>query len=93
MVDADIEDKGFSYAAEHIVPEHLRREAKTGELVDKTRSAVKERLTKEINYWDHWAHELKELELAGRVNARINSAKARQRADELESRSRGGWSS
>ncbi|HPY73771.1 MAG TPA: helicase-related protein, partial [Methanothrix sp.] len=86
-LDADIEDKGFSYAAEHIVPEHLsevrqRRE----ELVDKTRSAVKERLTKEINYWDHRAHELKELELAGRVNARINSAKARQRADELESR-------
>lgn len=48
--------------------------------------AVKDRLTKEINYWDHRANELKEQELAGKVNARINSAKARQRADDLEAR-------
>ena len=49
-------------------------------------AAVKDRLTKEINYWDHRAEELKYQELAGRVNARINSGKARQRADELQGR-------
>src|SRR5438128_9079956 len=48
-------------------------------------AAVKERLTKEINYWDHRAEELKAQELAGRT-PRLNSGKARQRADELQAR-------
>ncbi|MBI3462538.1 MAG: DUF3883 domain-containing protein, partial [Planctomycetes bacterium] len=43
-------------------------------------------LTKEINYWDHRAAQLKDQELAGRVNARLNSGLARQRANELEAR-------
>jgi hypothetical protein len=60
----------------------VRRE----ELVTKTVAAVKDRLTKEINYWDHRAEELKLQELAGRVNARMNSGKARLRADELQAR-------
>ena len=60
----------------------LRKEA----LIDKTRAAVHERLTKEINYWDHRAVQLKEQELAGRTNARLNSGLARQRADELTAR-------
>jgi hypothetical protein len=49
-------------------------------------AAVKDRLTKEINYWDHRANQLKDQELAGKVNAKINSGKARQRADELQAR-------
>ena len=83
----DLEAKAVSYAVETIVPEHLV-EVKKGrnELIEKTTSAVKDRLTKEITYWDHRASELKEQELAGKVNARTNSGKARQRADELESR-------
>jgi superfamily II DNA or RNA helicase len=84
---ADLEGKGFSYSAEYVVPEHLSEvRRRRDELVAKTRAAVQERLTKEINYWDHRAHELKEQELAGKVNARINSAKARQRADDLVAR-------
>src|SRR5439155_26754184 len=47
--------------------------------------AVKERLTREINYWDHRAEELNAQELAGRT-PKLNSAKARQRADELADR-------
>jgi len=75
------------YAAEHLVPQHLgdvrhRKE----ELVNKTMVAVKDRLTKEIAYWDHRAEQLKEQELAVRINARLNSGLARQRADELTSR-------
>ena len=83
----DIEENGFRYAAENLVPEHMsevrqRRE----ELVAKTKGAVQERLTKEINYWDNSAYELKEQEMAGKTNARINSDKARQRANELSDR-------
>src|SRR6266516_2833582 len=56
------------------------------ELIDKTKAAVQDRLTKEINYWDHRAAQLKDQELAGKVNAKLNSGLARQRADELTSR-------
>lgn len=49
-------------------------------------AAVKDRLTKEINYWDHRAEDLKMQESAGKANAKINSTKARQRADELQAR-------
>ncbi len=50
--------------------------------------AVRDRLTKEINYWDHRANELRAREEAGKHHSRINSAKARQRADDLETRLR-----
>jgi hypothetical protein len=83
----DIESRVLEYAAQHLVPSHLgevrlRKEA----LIDKTKAAVHERLTKEINYWDHRAVQLKEQELAGRTNARLNSGLARQRADDLTAR-------
>src|SRR5207247_7370885 len=52
----------------------------------KTEAAVKERLTKEISYWDHRAEQLKAQEQAGRVNARLNSGEARKRADALQGR-------
>jgi hypothetical protein len=49
---------------------------------------VKERLTKEISYWDHRAAELKLQEQAGKVNARLNSGEAAKRADALQTRLR-----
>jgi len=54
--------------------------------VAKVRAAVKDRLTKEINYWDHRAEALKAQEQAGRQNARLNSQEARRRADDLQGR-------
>ena len=54
--------------------------------IDKTRAAVKERLTKEISYWDHRAEQLKLQEHAGRPNARLNSQESRKRADDLQAR-------
>jgi len=83
----DLESHFIEYAAGNVVPQHLT-EVKTRkeELVRKTESAVKDRLTKEINYWDLRANELKAQELAGRSMARINSGLARQRADDLEAR-------
>ena len=82
-----LESKVVEFAVNELVPQHLNEvQARKLELVAKTMAAVKDRLTKEINYWDHRAEELKFQELAGRVNARINSGKARQRADELQGR-------
>ncbi len=69
------------------MPDHLNEVRKRKEeLIDKTLAAVKDRLTKEIAYWDHRAAQLKEQELAGKANARLNSGLARQRADELTAR-------
>lgn len=86
----EIESRALDYAVRNLVPSHLN-EVKTRkeELVDKTMAAVKERLTAEISYWDHRAEQLKQQELAGKMNAKINSGKARQRADELAMRLKG----
>jgi SNF2 family DNA or RNA helicase len=85
----DLESKAISYAIEHLVRRHFEEVKKfKEEMVVRTMAAVKDRLTKEINYWDRRAEELKEQELAGKPNARINSAKARERANELEARLR-----
>ena len=83
----DLESVVVGYAIAELVPKHLgevrqRRE----DLVTRTMAAVKDRLTKEITYWDHRANQLKDQELAGKTNAKINSGKARQRADELQVR-------
>jgi hypothetical protein len=47
---------------------------------------VKDRLTKEITYWDHRAEQLKLQEKAGKPNAKLNSSEARKRADNLQGR-------
>ena len=77
----------MGHAVTHVVPEHLAEVKKRKlELIAKTEVAVKDRLTKEINYWDHRAEELKLQEQAGRHNARLNSSEARKRADNLQTR-------
>ncbi len=84
---ADLEAQVVSHAIQHLVPGHLTEVRERREtLVQKVMAAVKDRLTKEINYWDHRANVLKDEELAGKANARMNSAKARQRADDLQAR-------
>jgi superfamily II DNA or RNA helicase len=81
-----LEDRAMSYAIEHLVPDHLREvSGRKSELVRRTKEAVHERLTKEVNYWDHRARQLKEQEDAGKTSS-LNSARARQRAEELEAR-------
>jgi superfamily II DNA or RNA helicase len=84
---ADLEGKAMEQAAIHLVPDHLNEvRRRKEELIDRTRAAVQDRLTKEINYWDHRAAQLKDQELAGRVNAKLKSGLARQRADDLSAR-------
>lgn len=77
----------MAHAVAHVVPEHLAEVKEPRlELIGKTEVAVKDRLTKEIIYWDHRAQELKLQEQAGRPNARLNSAEATKRADALQGR-------
>ena len=87
---ADLESVVVGHAIANLVPNHIQEVRKRREdLVVRTMAAVKDRLTKEINYWDHRANQLKDQELAGKINAKINSGKARQRADELQARLQG----
>lgn len=84
---ADLESAVVGHAIETLVPQHIQEvSSRRKDLVIRTMAAVKDRLTKEINYWDHRANQLKDQELAGKTNAKINSGKARQRADELQAR-------
>ena len=87
FIGSDIEAKAVGYAVSHLVPGHLESvRSQKLDLLSKTEAAVKERLTKEIAYWDHRAADLQMQEQAGRPNARLNSSEARRRADDLQAR-------
>ena len=88
-MDRELEKTAEGYAVANVVPGHLT-EVRTSRLslIAKTEAAVKDRLTKEINYWDHRAEELKLQEQAGKSGARLNSDEARKRADMLQARLR-----
>ena len=86
-VRADLEGAavghGVSLARAHL--EEVRR--RVVDRVQRTTAAVKARLESEIRYWDHRANQLRERELAGKLpSSGMNSAKARQRTDELQGR-------
>jgi hypothetical protein len=81
-----LEDDAQTYAIQNIVPRHFEEVTRNREdLIVKTMAAVKDRLTKEIAYWDHRAAELKVQEEAGK-QPRMNWQKARERADGLQAR-------
>jgi SNF2 family DNA or RNA helicase len=86
-IDRSLEQQAQGYAVAHVVPVHLAevREPKLA-LIAKTEAAVKDRLTKEITYWDHRAETLKLQEQAGKKNAKLNSDQARRLADQLQGR-------
>ncbi len=80
-------DQIQEYTITKVVPEHLK-EVKEERMrrIEKTKQAVRERLLKEIGYWDQRAEELRIQEQAGHPNARLNSEEARKRADLLQAR-------
>ncbi len=83
-----LEARSVDYAITNLVPAHLEEvRRRTVERVNRTVEAVRQRLLAEIKHWDHRANQLKEQELAGK-QPKMNSARARQRADELEVRLR-----
>ena len=86
-ISRELEQKAQGHAVAHVVPEHLAEvRVPKLKLIAKTEAAVKDRLTKEITYWDHRAEQLKLQEQAGKANAKLNSGEARKRADLLQGR-------
>jgi SNF2 family DNA or RNA helicase len=86
-ITRELERQAEGHAITTVVPEHIHEvRARKLEHVQRTEAAVKDRLTKEIAYWDHRAQELKLDEQAGKPNARLNSDEARKRADLLQGR-------
>jgi superfamily II DNA or RNA helicase len=86
-ITRDLERIALSHAIAEVVPEHLKEvRDRRSAWIAKARAAVKDRLTKEIGYWDHRAEDLKLQEQAGKPNARLNSQEARRRADDLQAR-------
>ncbi|QQR73405.1 MAG: DUF3883 domain-containing protein [Holophagales bacterium] len=86
-ITRELERTAQGHAIAELVPAHLAevRDRRVA-WVERTRAAVKARLTREIMHWDHRAQELQHQEQAGRPNARLNSQEARRRADELQGR-------
>src|SRR4029077_16071546 len=83
-ITRDLEQKALAHAIAKVVPEHLKEvRDRRSAWIYKARVAVKDRLTKEIGYWDHRAEALKVQEQAGKPNPRLNSQEARRRADDL----------
>jgi len=86
-ISRELEQQVLAHAVTQVVPQHLAEvRGPRLELIARTEAAVKERLTKEITYWDHRAEELQAQERAGKPNARLNSQEARKRADLLQAR-------
>ncbi|MEX1027219.1 MAG: helicase-related protein [Candidatus Paceibacterota bacterium] len=82
----DLEERAIEYAISELVPRHVQEvRGRKDALIDKTIQAVTERLTKEYMHWDNRAQQLKAQEEAGRT-PKLNSRKAEQRADELQTR-------
>ena len=82
----DLEQRALAFASQHLVPEHLdeikkRREAQ----VDKTLTAVHERLSKEIQHADN-QYQLWQSRLDTHKEARPNMENARRIVDTLSAR-------
>jgi len=88
LAGTQLENTVLRHAVEELVPRHLQEVRERQEsLVTRTRAAVKDRLEKEIRYWDLRAQRFKEQEQAGK-QPRMNWQKAKERADELTARLR-----
>ena len=86
-VRAGLERTAMHHAAQHSIPCHLDElRDRVHRRVDRTLAAVEQRLTAERNHWDNQVLKLKNDEMAGKRNARLNSAQAARRADEAEDR-------
>lgn len=80
--------KVSTFALGELVPKHLDEVRQQRlPLIAKIEHEVKARLTKEINYWDHRAEELKAKEAAGKAT-RLPAADAARRAELLSDRLR-----
>jgi len=80
------EETARSWAIEHLAGPHFDEvAAMTHARVEKVWDAVRLRLESEIRYWDQRTEEIKAQEIKGK-KPRLNSGRARARADELQTR-------
>ena len=85
-LSGDMEEKARAYAASELIPRHLREvKHRRLEEIDKTEKAVKDRLEREIWYWDRHALELEEKERAENKPL-LNSSKARENVKKFTER-------
>lgn len=83
---SDLDRRVIREASVTIARQHAEEVShRTIERVDKTERLVRERLTREINYWDRRAFELSEQERAGK-KTRLPATQMRERADALARR-------
>lgn len=85
-LQADLESRAVAHAVKMLVPQHFEevRRRRT-ERLDKIHAAVRERLTKEINYLGARAVQL-DLQVAAGKQPRIQPDNLRRRAEELAAR-------
>ncbi len=82
----DVEARALGAAIEFAVPRHLDTvRSRTVARVEKVRAAVRERLQREIDFWDSRAAQLRLESDAGKGDP-ANATKAARRADELAGR-------
>ncbi|MDB2687467.1 helicase-related protein [Mariniblastus sp.] len=85
-ISSNLENQAISFAISEMVPKHIQEIKQRREsLVDKTNNAVKQRLSREIAFWNRRADELQAQEASGK-QPKMNSQKARSRAEELDAR-------
>ena len=85
---AGLEKRALSFAVGSIVPEHFAGVREKHErAIDRQLSAVRERLTKEIAWWDRRAVELR-AEVASGKSQQLNLENARRTVDDLSVRLR-----
>jgi superfamily II DNA or RNA helicase len=83
---SDLDERVIREASVTIARKHVEEVIKrTTERIDKTERLVRERLTREINYWDQRAFELAEQERAGK-KTRLPASQMRERAEILARR-------
>lgn len=88
-VRTGLEITAMRHAVQHNIPSHLDEvQRRVHYKIDRTLVAVEQRLTAERNHWDNQVLKLKNDEMAGKRNARLNSAQAARRADEADERLR-----
>ena len=81
-----LERRALAHGAAVVAAEHeAETRARTEDRIDRIAAAVRERLTREIDYWDSEYDRLRDAEAAGK-KTRLPASVARNRADELASR-------
>ena len=82
-LQTDLEDMALSHAVNELAPEHFEEvRGRRERYVDKTMSAVQERLVKEINFWSARVLELEAAVQAGK-QPKLQPIMAKRRAEEL----------